>query len=153
MKIAIIVHSFTGHTLEVANKLKVSLETKGHQVVLDQVNAVSNDPNHNKPTLINAPSIEGYDLLYFCSPVQAFSLARIMTSYLKQLPVIKETKARCIITKYLKQQWLGGNSAIRKMESILKTKNIICEKSGVVVWKSEEREQLIEELCASMSEV
>jgi len=76
MKVGIIVHSFTGNTLTVAEKVKETLEKAGHAVTLERVIVKDENPNAPTPvTLEAAPEAAGYDLALFAAPVRAFSLS------------------------------------------------------------------------------
>ncbi|MCE5342693.1 MAG: flavodoxin, partial [Eubacteriales bacterium] len=76
MKIGIIVHSFTGNTLLVAQKISEALTQAGHTVALERVTVKDENPNAaNAIALAAAPAAAGYDLVLFGAPVRAFSLS------------------------------------------------------------------------------
>lgn len=87
MKIGIIVHSHTGNTLSVAQKIKEKLLTAGHSVNLEQVTAVNEDSvAAGKIQLKTIPDVSTYDILIFGAPVNGFSLSQVMKEYLLQIP-------------------------------------------------------------------
>lgn len=69
MKVGIIIHSHTGNTLSVAERLKEKLVAVGHQATIDQVTAVNEDPSA-KVELKTMPDTSTYDALIFGAPVR-----------------------------------------------------------------------------------
>lgn len=147
MNIGIIVHSHTGNTLSVAEKLKEKFLSEGHLVNLEQVTAVNEDPaaaaNVDLKTI---PDTVGYDMLIFGAPVRAFSLSPVMLLYLNQLPSLQDIKISCFVTQQLPFAWLGGNRSIKQMKKAVIAKNGTVQKSGVVNWSSKKRDDLITDL-------
>ena len=116
MNIGIIVHSHTGNTLSVAEKLKDRFLAEGHLVTLEQVTAVNEDPAAAANVeLKTIPDIAGYDVLILGSPVRAFSLSPVMLLYLNQLPLLQGKKISCFVTQQLPFAWMGGNRSIKQM--------------------------------------
>jgi len=77
MKIGIIVHSFTGNTLLVAQKLQEALRAAGHTAEVERVVVKDENPNQSgHVTLENAPDPSGYDFVFFGAPVRGFARQR-----------------------------------------------------------------------------
>ena len=147
MNIGIIVHSHTGNTLSVAEKLKENLLSKGHLVTLEQVTAVNEDPAAaTNVELKTIPDITGYDMLVFGAPVRAFSLSPVMLLYLNQLPSLQGKKVSCFVTQQLQFAWMGGNRSIKQMKKSVIAKNGTVHETGVVNWSSKKREELVTDL-------
>jgi len=147
MKIGIIVHSHTGNTLSVAEKLKEKFLAKGHLVTLEQVTAVNEDPEAAANVeLLEIPNITGYDRLIFGAPVRGFSLSPVMLLYLNQLPSLKGKKIGCFVTQQLSFAWMGGNRSIKQMKKAIIAKNGTIHETGVVNWSSKKREDLITDI-------
>ena len=90
MKIGIIAHSHTGHTLSVAQQLHDRFLAAGHTVLTERIASSSDsETNVNSIVLTSAPKLEGYDMLVFGAPVRGYMLSPIMQAYLRQLPSLK----------------------------------------------------------------
>ena len=147
MNIGIIVHSHTGNTLSVAEKLKVKFLADGHLVTLEQVTAVNEDPEAAaNAELLVVPDITGYEMLIFGAPVRGFSLSPVMLLYLNQLPSLQGKKISCFVTQQLPFACLGGNRSIKQMKKAIIAKNGTVHETGVVNWSSKKREDLITDL-------
>ncbi len=150
MNIGIIVHSATGNTLSVAEKLKNNLTAKGYAATLERVTAVSDDPRANGGNqLKDAPSIDPYDVLIFGAPVWGFSPSAVMKEYLQQLPSLCGKKVGCYVTL----QFLAGKRAVRQMEEACKAKDAVVYKTGMVKWASKKKEDQIANLIEQMGEL
>ena len=148
MDIGIIVYSQGGNTLSVAEKLKDKLAASGHTVALERVEIegeVKPGPGGGDVTLKSAPAVDRHKGIVFAAPVQAFSLAAAMKGYLNRIGSMEDTKFACLVTKQLKGNWTGGNSAVRKMKKIGEEKGGTFLGSEIVIWSSGEREKMIED--------
>ncbi|SEW18430.1 flavodoxin family protein [[Clostridium] fimetarium] len=144
MNIGIIVHSHTGNTLSVAEKIKEKFIAEGHLVTLEQVIAVNEDPGAAANVeLKTIPDITGYDMIIFGAPVRAFSLSPVMLLYLNQLSSLQGKKISCFVTQQLPFTWLGGNRSIKQMKKAVIAKKGTVNETGVVNWSSKNREDLI----------
>ncbi|MHB8130204.1 MAG: flavodoxin family protein, partial [Mobilitalea sp.] len=116
MNIGIIIHSHTGNTLSVGEKLKESLQAGGYTVALERVTAVNEDPNaKEKVRLKSIPDLSKYDYVIVGAPVRAFSLSPVMANYLSQLPNMNDKKFACFVTQHFPKPWMGGNRAVKQM--------------------------------------
>ncbi len=118
MNIGIIVHSCTGNTLSVAEKLKESLTLKGHKVTLERVTAVDESPQASTFQLQTIPRIESYDCLFIGEPVRGFSLSPVMSLYLTQLTNLKDKIIGCFVTEFFPYPWMGGSRAVNQMRKL-----------------------------------
>ncbi|MFZ7134533.1 MAG: flavodoxin family protein [Eubacteriales bacterium] len=147
MNVGIIVYSYTGNTLSVAQKLEHALNGRGHSTNIVMVEALKNDPRSSDPIKLKSnPDVSPYDIIVFASPVQAFSLARIMKLYLSQVSDLSDKKVYCFVTQRLKKRWLGGNHAVNQIKSACKEKGSDILLSGIVNWSSDSREEQIEDI-------
>ncbi|HPF86454.1 MAG TPA: flavodoxin [Candidatus Limiplasma sp.] len=142
MNIGIIVYSQTGNTLAVAQRIKDTCIAAGHTADVQQI-TVENPHDSGHMSLVNAPSAEGYDALILGAPVQAFSLCRAMTLYLRQLPKLKGVPAGYYITHGLPKLWMGGSRAYKSLRSLCLKKGAAPVQLGDVYWKSDQRDELI----------
>lgn len=147
MKIGIIVYSHTGNTLSVAQKLEQALINAGHTVNIERVEPVNDDMKSSAPIeLKSAPDINLYDVIIFASPVQAFTLARVMNLYMSGLPSLTGKKTYCFVTQHLKKTWLGGKKAVKRITEACNAKGADVISSGIISWSSSTREQQIDDL-------
>lgn len=154
MNIGIIVHSSTGNTLSVAEKIRDSLISAGHTATLERVTAMNEDPRaEGGSRLKDAPGTDSYDALIFGAPVWAFSLSSVMRAYLSQLPSLHGKKAGCFVTQHFPHAWMGGNHAVRQMETACEAKGAVIFETGVVNWSSQQREKQIVSLAEKMTQL
>ena len=154
MKVGIIVHSHTGNTLSVAEKLKDAIVAKGHSVQIEQVSAFNDNPAPNEAVkLKDIPDTSSYDVLLFGAPVRAFSLSAVMKAYLAQLASLDGKKVGCFITEQLPFAWMGGRQAMGQMKSACKAKGAAPIQSGIVNWSSKKREEKISNVLTSLSSI
>lgn len=145
MEIGIIVHSQTGNTLSVAERLMKKLTEAGHRVTIKRVSAVNDEEiDIQKVRLSEKPDIGEYDLLIFGAPVRGFSLSPAMQAYLADVGSLKGKKTACFITEGLPFPWMGGNRSLRQMAELLASKGAEPYGTGIVNWpNAEKREKLI----------
>lgn len=154
MKVGIIVHSYTGNTLSVAEKIKEELTKSGHTVNLEQVKAVDENPNSAKPVELDViPDTAGYDALIFGAPVRGFSLSPVMKKYLSQISSLEGKTVCCYVTEGFPKPWMGGNHSVKKMVDLCTVKNGKPARTGVVNWPEKRREFLTNNLITSFTSI
>jgi flavodoxin len=152
MKIGIIVHSQTGNTLSVAQKLQEKLTASGHSVKLERITPVGGEQKDMKNIrLENLPDLGVYDALVLAAPVHAFSVSPVMAEYLKQLPSIQGKKIACFVTKGLPFKWTGGNRAISQIKTACESKGGRVVTAGIINWGDAKRENIIAEVIVNIS--
>lgn len=151
MKIGIIVHSRTGHTHFVAQRLEEKLSADGHTVNIQQLKLSGGQDVPGKDSIIkHPPDLNGYDRVIFGAPVQAFSLSNVMIAYLTQVSSLTGKTVACFVTKGLPFGWTGGNRAISEMKEICESKWATVSGTGIVIW-NKNREKQIEDLVEKFS--
>lgn len=154
MNVGIIVYSYTGNTLSVAERIQSALEQKGHTATLLQVKAVDQNPNNRAPvTLSEAPDPTPYDELILAAPVNGFQLALVMQTYLKAQPKLAGKTVDAFVTHYFPKAWLGGNQTISQFKSALEANGATVRKTGVINWSSRKRESDINGLIERFSQI
>jgi flavodoxin len=154
MKIGIIIHSHTGNTLYVAEKIKDALITKGHEVQLERVTAENEDPpSKEKVILKSIPDILPYDALIIGAPVRAFSLSPVMKAYLVQVSKIQGKRVDCFVTEHFAKPWMGGNHAVKLIIQAIKKKGGEVIEKGIINWSDNTREEQINELVSRLSSI
>jgi flavodoxin len=152
MKIGIIVHSFTGNTLAVAQEIQNKLVLSGHIVEVERIEISGGEqPNNTQFQIENPPDVNKYDALIIGAPVRGFSVSPVIATYLKQVASLKDKKVFCFITKQLNSYWTGGRRAINTMKDLCEAKEGIVTGTGVIFWKSKNRDQEIELLAERIS--
>ncbi|MBN1539170.1 MAG: flavodoxin family protein [Candidatus Thermoplasmatota archaeon] len=147
MRIGLIVHSQTGNTLSVAEKIEKRLSGKGHDVKLEKVVPKGEvKPGQKNVEFESKPDVKDYDAIIFGAPVNGFSLSVPMKAYMEGLPSLKGKKVALLTTKALIFNWTGGNGTIRKMKKISGSKGAEVLGSGIVIWREKGRERNIEEV-------
>ncbi|KPU44321.1 hypothetical protein OXPF_24910 [Oxobacter pfennigii] len=142
---------FWKHAISSA-KLEQTIRSKGHEIILERVEPVNNNPRSGDPVRVKtAPDISTYDAVIFASPVQAFSLAPLMRLYLSKVSGLTGKKVYCFVTQRLKKPWLGGNRAVRQIKKICKAKGADIILSGVVNWSGSTRDNQIEDIVSRLS--
>ncbi len=154
MKIGIIVHSFTGHTLLVAQKMTDALTQAGHTVTLERVIVRDENTKTTSPvTLLAAPNAVGYDLVLFGSPVRGFSLSPGMKTYLAQISNLKGRRAACFVTHQLPYPWMGATRTLRQMQTAITAKGGVMLATGSVTWTEKQKKAQTDRLVNSMLKV
>jgi NAD(P)H dehydrogenase (quinone) len=143
MKIGIIVHSRTGHTHFVAQRLQEKLSADGHAVDIQQLRLAGGQDVPGKDSMIkNPPDLNGYDRVIFGAPVHAFSLSKVMEAYLTQVSSLTGKTVACFVTKGLPFGWTGGNRAISEMKEICESKWATVSGTGIVIWNKNRQKQI-----------
>lgn len=151
MIIGIILHSHTGNTLAVGEKIREYLGKEGHTAEIARVTAdKEGQAASGKITILSAPDAGQYDIVLFGAPVQAFSLSPVMKTYMADLPSLEGKKVSCFVTQQLPKPWMGGNRAIRQLTRLCKDKGASIMESGIVHWSLKSREKQMEDVAARL---
>jgi len=141
MNIGIVVYSWSGNTLSVAEKLKDRLGEAGHSVTLEQVSVVGERKQGARDfRLESKPDLTAYDAVVFGAAVEAFSLSPVMTAYLKSIDSLSGKTIGCLVTQQFPYPWMGGNRAIGQMRRLCQAKGANVAAAGVVNWASSRRD-------------
>lgn len=135
MKIGIIVHSQTGHTFSVAEKLKDKLAAADHTVNIERITPV--DPKQTDPKKVRLekiPDVSAYDALVLAAPVQAFNASPVMKAYLPQLPPLSGKKVAVFVTKKLAFNWTGGNKAVSTITKAVESRGGKVTEAAIIHW-------------------
>jgi NAD(P)H dehydrogenase (quinone) len=145
VNIGIIVHSDTGNTYSVAQRILEELLREGHSVSLKKVIAIDDKQKDiRKIQLKTIPDVGAYDALIFGAPVRGFSLSPVLSAYLSQIPSLQRKKIECFVTQFFPYPWMGGNRAIKQMKDICQLKNGKVIETGIVNWSSKHRNEKID---------
>lgn len=151
MKIGIIIHSHSGNTLAVGERIRDTLIAAGHTAEIKRVAAENENPSAPGPVVLKEnPDAAPYDALIFGAPVRAFSLSPVMQTYLKQIKAAQGVQAGLFVTQFFPFPWMGGHRAIRQMKTLCEGADIRVVKTGIVNWSRKDREMRIEQLLRHM---
>lgn len=152
MKIGIIVHSQTGNTYSVAQKLQERLLSTGHSVNLERLIPVDEKQGIAKNIQLKAiPDLTKYDVLVFGAPVRGASISPVLDAYLTQVASLQGKKVACFVTQFFPYRWMGGNRAISQMKKIFESKGATVFGTGIVNWKNSHREEMITDVVEKLS--
>jgi len=144
MNIGIIVYSWSGHTMSVAEKVKSKLETAGHSVTLVPVALTAERKQGDRDfEIASMPDLSGFDGLIFGAAVEAFSLSPVLTAYLKKVAPLDGKKVACLVTQQFPYAWMGGSRAISQMKKLCRAKGASIVGSAVAHWAKSKRETSI----------
>ncbi|OPY26743.1 MAG: hypothetical protein A4E28_02320 [Methanocella sp. PtaU1.Bin125] len=87
---------------------------------------------------------------YLPLKVQAFSLSRVMASYMGQLPPLNGKKAVVFVTKGLALAFTGGNQAIKKLTKGVESKGGKVVGTGIIMWGSKDRDRQIDNVVETL---
>lgn len=151
MKIGIIVHSYSGNTYYVAQMIREMLLKGGHQAEIERIKILGGEKPNSRHFEIEAPKDSSmYETFVFGAPVRGFSISPVIETYLNQISTLKDKKVACFVTKQLSSNWTGGKRAIAAMKDVCESKGGTVVGTGVLFWKSKNREKEIEELAEEL---
>lgn len=135
MKVGIIVHSKTGNTLHVANKIREALLASGCQSEILRIEAANDSETNPRAIRLGLiPDISTYDVLILGGPVRGGKLSPVMDAYLQTLPSLRDKIVFGFVTHFFPRESMGGTQAIRRMEELCKDKGITLSKNSIVSW-------------------
>jgi flavodoxin len=144
MNICIPVHSRTGNTRSVAERLKQTLEGSGHSVrIIDVRSPGGSGQAPGEMSFDGVTTLGGFDGIIFGSPVHAFSLAPDMEAFMGLLPSLEGKTIACFVTQAFPFPWMGGFRAIRQMTRLCRARGTNVSGTDVVNWGRKCRERLV----------
>jgi len=153
MDIGIVVHSQTGNTLSVAERLKERMTSIGHTVSLERIEPEGEVKPRDKDVKLKVtPDASVHEALVLGAPVHAFALSPVMQAYLREVPSLAGMRVGCLVTMQLPFAWMGGANALRQMRKLCEAKGAEVRGTGVVNWSRREREAQISELVEMLSD-
>lgn len=148
MKIGILVHSKTGNTFSVAQKLQESLQFGGHEASILKITARNDDEtDFRKVVLEENPTPSGFDIVIFGAPVRGFALSAVMQAYLSGIEHLNGIKVACFLTQFFPFRWMGGIPAMNQFVQACKAKGALPYETGIINWSAKnKREKQIPEV-------
>lgn len=143
MHIGIILHSQTGKTRSVAERLRDELSGVGHTVTIEALQVGPVRPGMKDIRFAVIPAVAEYDAIIFGAPVMGFNLSPAMTSYLEQVEPMKNQRFACLITQFFPLPAMGGRQAVATMRKLAEAKGATYCGSEIINWSKSGREQNI----------
>ncbi len=155
MATGILIYSYSGNTLAVAERIKAAIEvTTGEQAKIERIMAENAGPNSGNPIILkDIPRIDQYDRLIIGAPINAFSLCRAMTMYLSGHAEFSGKHVGCFITQHFKHSFLGGSNGLKQMVGLCEKAGGEVEQTAIIHWSSPKREAEIDDAAALMLKV
>lgn len=143
MRIGLFIHSRTGNTGLVAERLRESLEASGHRAVIYDVKP--SEGTEDRPDTMRftgVPDLTEFNGVIFGAPVHAFSLSPVMTAFIRVLPSLHGVIAGGFVTQAFPFPWMGGRRALGQMRNLVESRGGALLGAGVVNWVESRRERL-----------
>jgi len=139
MTIGIIVHSKTGHTLQVAEQLKASLSKAGRPAALVRIE--------------DHPDLDSFETLVLGSHTEGFALAADMAAYLNALPskALSQKKVALLITHAFPLHAMGGNQAMSGFKNLVEKQGARVISGEIIDWSRPGRDRQIETAVGRMA--
>lgn len=157
MKIGILVHSFSGNTLSVAEKLAQGLSEKGHETNIFRLQVVGgedrNQQDIGKINLQSIPDLKEFDNLIVAGPVRGFQASPVIKKFFDEAKDIEGKNVAMFVTHAFPYNFLGGKSAIGQMEKMCHEKGARVQFTGIIDWGSGKREKQIETLVKNITDL
>jgi len=154
MNICIFVHSLTGNTLAVAERIEQRLTGQGHAVRMHRLLPIGQEDTNvadiQRIQLQDSVCADGCEAIIFGCPVRGFSVSPVMEKCFSLIGSLEGQRVACFVTQSFPYAWMGGNRAIRQMMERCAQKGCDVCATGIVNWKNQRREQLIEGVVAGI---
>jgi hypothetical protein len=139
MRIAILYHSQTGHTQDMAKLIETKLIKAGHEVRTTQLqtNIPQKGGSIRQPMdfeIVNLPDISGFDAIIVGGPVWAFGPSTVVYKALTLMKDLKGKKLLPFVTMGFPLKGMGGKTAIGYMGAVAMA-NGATVLSGIIIPK------------------
>lgn len=142
MRIALVIHSKTGNTLSVAEKLKELFLKRGHEVTIFHLSPLNPDVSKvSEVKLSSMPEVKGFDALILGAPVWGFQLSPVMQYFIMNTVMPPSMAVYVFVTQYFPFTFLGGNNAIRGYEKLLSGKKQKAKKAYIIGWSNQKKRE------------
>lgn len=147
MKIGFIVHSQSGNTLSVAQKLMNQLIAQGHVVMLTHIKDenVNGSMQHPERYITVVDEVESnVDILFIGGWVQAFGLCRGLNYVIQHHFNIQAKQTHLFLTHHFPFEWMGGTSAMKQLSKLVLTKGLVVKTTKIFNWSRKNNQKNIE---------
>lgn len=144
MNIGILVYSYTGNTLSVAEKIKEQIHQNGDQAQIHRVTCINGNPNGPNPFVLkDVPDVSGYDKLIIGAPINGYSLCKAMKMYFDRSKIDVDA-VNCFVTQHFKSPLFGGNRGIKQISKFVTKHGTKINNTAIVHWSSKDRDKQID---------
>ncbi|MCD8574627.1 MAG: hypothetical protein LRY28_03915 [Erysipelotrichaceae bacterium] len=153
MKIGFIVHSQSGNTLSVAQKLMDQLKLQGHDVMLTHIKDedVNVSMQHPERFIKVVDEVTSYvDVLFIGGWVQAFILCRGLNHYINHQLNIQAKETHLFLTHHFPFEWMGGTNAMKQLTKHVIAKEHVIKTTKIFNWSRKNNQQHIDQWIESM---
>ena len=155
MNIGILVHSLTGNTLLVAQKLSDKLKTQGHKANIVRLAPIGGDStkmtDQTKIRLEPLPALDAFDFIVFAGPVNGFSMSAVMSKCFSTVPTLRGKRVACFVTQAFSRPFLGGNRTISQYVHKCEALGAKVCATGIVNWRNKQRDKMIQDVVETIS--
>lgn len=152
MKIGILIHSKTGNTLKVAERIMTKLKANGYLASIEQITATNDDEaDINKIQLTSSPNINDFDIIILGGPVRGFSLSPVLQAYLSRCESLQGKNINCYVTQFFPYPWMGGNRAITQMKKLCESKDAKVMNTSIINMKNKNRDKMVDNTVEKLS--
>ena len=145
MDIGILVYSYTGNTLQVAEKIKEKIISNGDTAEIHQITCKNSEPNSKVPMELDMiPDVTKYDKLIIGAPINAFSVCNALKLYFSKKS-INASQVNVFVTQHFKCAMFGGNRGIKQISNFASKQGATVLNSAIIHWSSKNRERQITE--------
>jgi len=116
MKVGLIIHSQSGHTIAVARAIAERLQKAGveNDIQLLRTKGIVK-PRKKYVEFFKVPDISGYDVVLFGAPVWAFTISPAIIAFMHTIKTLKGKKALPFVTHSLFAKVCGAERALKIM--------------------------------------
>ena len=144
MNIGILVYSYTGNTLSVAEKIREQIRTNGDQAQIHRITCINGEPNGQKPMVLkDIPDVSEYDKLIIGAPINGFSVCKALKIYFESSE-IHASQVNCFVTQHFKRAIFGGNRGIKQISKLVSKQGAIVTNTAIIHWSSKDRDTQID---------
>lgn len=145
MKINLYIYSMTGNSLSVAQKLVDDVIAPAHTYEISRIKP-NDDQQMDIGKILLAPmaGCSNADMIVIGGPVHAFRASPAMVKAAVDMKDLRGKPAAIFVTEALPYDWMGGRSAIRKIEKILTENGANVISTGIIHWNRSDRQRQID---------
>ena len=156
MKVGIVIHTSSGHTLAFARAIESKLISKGHKVEiigLRTIGAVT-PSGRSKFQLKSPPELDEFDTVLVGGPVWAFKASPVIMKFLAQTKSLKGKKGLSFVTMGLPFKFTGGERAIHMMNEELEASgaDVLDGETLLYLFKANQKrmDEAVERICSKI---
>jgi len=159
MKVGIVLHTVSGHTLKFAQAIRAKLQEKGHEVDLSGLKVIGTPRVGFLPggggrfSIKSPPELHEFDVVLIGAPVWGFKPSPVIMKYLQEdVQKLKGKKALSFVT----MGKFGGKRSIEMMNAELEAAGADILEGEALEWffrvKADRLAEAVERICKRINE-